>query len=134
MGFEPIKGSDFDRCKTQMKLNFEGTEISFYPDVLVARTNKKNSRKIGALNLRYSKSAKLPEATARYQSALMFGVLRDHPFEPEATPEQALCQTLDGFNGKVYCAPTNSIYLYNEMQAACAGIALQWANIRGAIL
>jgi hypothetical protein len=129
MGFEPIKGSDFERCKTQLKLDFNGTNISFFPDVLVARTNQRNNRKIGALNLRYSKSAKLPEATARYQSALMFGVFRDHPFEPEATPEQALCQTLDAFNGKVYPAPTNSIYLFNEMAAVCAGIAERWPNI-----
>lgn len=137
MGFEPIKGSDFERCKTQKKLDFNGTEISFFPDVLVARTNQRNNRKIGALNLRYSKSAKLPEQTALYQSALMFGVLRDAPFEPEATAEHALCQTLDGFNGKVYCAPTNSIYLYKEMIAACSAIALQWPNIKppaGAVL
>lgn len=137
MGFELIKGSDFERCKTQKKLDFNGTEVSFFPDVLVARTNKRNNRKIGALNLRYSKSAKLPETTARYQSALMFGVLREHPFEPDATPELALCQTLDGFNGKVYDAPTNSIYLYKEMIAACSAIALQWPNIKpppGAIL
>lgn len=129
MGFEPIKGSDFERCKAPRKLDFNGTEISFFPDVLVSRTNQRNNRKIGALNLRYSKSAKLPEVTARYQSALMFGVCKEHPFEPEATPELALCQTLDAFNGKVYPAPTNSIYLYKEMVAACAGVAERWANI-----
>lgn len=129
MGFEPIKGTEFHRCKTQMKLDFNGTEISFFPDVLVTRTNKRNNRKIGALNLRYSKSAKLPEATAQYQSALMFGIFRDNPFEPESVPELALCQTLDGFNGKVYAAPTKSIYLYKEMMAACGAIANQWPNI-----
>lgn len=80
MGFEAIKGSEFARCKTQRKLNFNGTEISFFPDVLVARTNKRNNRKIGALNLRYSKTAKLPESTARYQSALMFWSPPGAPF------------------------------------------------------
>lgn len=129
MGFDPIKGYEFERCKNQVKLDFNGTEISFFPDVLVARTNQRNNRKIGALNLRYSKSAKLPESTAQYQSALMFGALREKPFEPEATPELALCQTLDGFNGKVYPAPSNSIYLYKEMIAACGAIAYQWPNI-----
>lgn len=66
MGCEAIKGKDFDRCKTQKKLDFNGTEISFFPDLLVARTNQKNNRKIGAINFRYSKSAKLPEKTAGY--------------------------------------------------------------------
>lgn len=129
MGFEPMKGDEFTLCKTQKRLNFNGTEISFYPDMLVARTNARNNRKIGALNLRYSKSAKLPEAVATWQSALMFGILRDEPFEEESTPEHALCQTLDGFNGKVYPAPSNSVYLYKEIQAACSGVANQWANI-----
>lgn len=137
MGADGIKGTDFVRCKTQKKLDFNGTEISFFPDVLVARTNQRNNRKIGAINLRYSKSAKLPEATAEWQSALMFGVLRDEPFEEESTPELALCQTFDGFNGKIYGAPSNAVYLFKEMKAACIGIALQWPNILpppGAIL
>jgi hypothetical protein len=132
-----IKGAEFVRCKSQKKIDFNGTEISFFPDVLVARTNKRNNRKIGAVNLRYSKSARLSEQTAAWQSALMFGVLKDEPFEEESSPELALCQTLDGFNGKVYEAPTNSVYMYKEMQAACAGIAQQWNNImppNGAIL
>ena len=42
--------------------------------------------------------------------------------------EGALCQTLDGFNGKAYAAPSNSIYLYKEMIAACGAIAYQWPN------
>jgi hypothetical protein len=133
----PIKGVEFSRCRSQLKLDFNGTEISFFPDVLVARTNQRNNRKIGAVNLRYSKSAKLPPPTADWQSALIFGVLRDYPFEEQATPEHALCQTLDGFNGKLYPAPTKAVYLFNEMKAACAGIANQWANIQppaGAIL
>ncbi|MEV8640333.1 hypothetical protein AB0V79_08345 [Mesorhizobium ciceri] len=129
MGCQPIKGTDFDRCKISKKLDFNGTEISFFPDLLVARTNQKNNRKIGAINFRYSKSAKLPEKTAGYQSALMFGVFRDEPFEPEAMAERDLCQTLDCFNGKVYVAPTNAVYLYNEMKAACGAIAYQWPNI-----
>jgi hypothetical protein len=57
-------------------------------------------------------------------------VFRDHPFEPEATPELALCQTLDAFNGTVYPAPTNASYLCKEMRAACAGVANQRPNIR----
>lgn len=129
MGADGIKGQDFARCKTQHKLDFNGTEISFFPDVLVARTNQRNNRKIGAINFRYSRSAKLSVKVAEWQSALIFGVLRDHPFEEESTPELALCQTYDGFNGKLYAAPSKSIYMYNEMQAACAAIAQQWPKI-----
>ncbi|MEA2838733.1 MAG: hypothetical protein QOF41_63 [Methylobacteriaceae bacterium] len=129
LGIEAVNGEEFQRCKTSRKLDFNGTEISFRPDMLVARTNKRNNRKIGALNFRYSKSAKLPERTANFQSALMFGALRDQPFEAESTPEHALCQTIDGFNGKVHPAPSNSIYLYNEMKAAGGSVALQWPNI-----
>jgi len=129
MGFSGLSGSDFQRTTKSRKLDFNGTEISFFPEMLVTRTNARNNRKIGALNFRYSKSAKLPDETAMYQSALMFGALKVDPFEPEASPEHALCQTLDGFNGKVYCAPTNAIYLYNEMKAACGSVAMQWPNI-----
>lgn len=137
LGFDEINGEEFHRCKTGRKLDFNGTEISFFPDMIVARTNKRNNRKIGALNFRYSKSAQLRKRVAEFQSALIFGALRDEPFEPHATPEHSLCQTIDGFNGNVYPAPSNSIYLYNEMKAAGSAIALQWPNIEppsGAVL
>lgn len=129
MGIGPLKGSEFGPWQTQLKIDFNGTEISFFPELFVARTNKRNNRKIGAINLRYSKSAKLPDKTALYQSALMFGVISDSPFEAEAVAERALCQTIDCYNGNVVDAPSNSIYLFKEMVAACAGIAAQWANI-----
>ena len=137
LGFEQVNGQEFTRCKNNRKLDFNGTEISFFPDMFVARTNKRNNRKIGALNFRYSKSAMLPEKTADFQSALIFGALKETPFEDEATPEHALCQTIDGFNGKVYVAPSKSIYLYKEMKAVGDSIALQWPNIeppKGAVL
>lgn len=137
MGSPQVNGSEFTKCQSNKKVDMNGTMISFFPELLVTRTNKRNNRKIGAINFRYSKSAKLPENVAEYQSALMFGVLRDEPFEAESTPEHALCQTFDAFNGKLYQAPSNSIYLFNEMKAACAGISQQWQNIptpKGAVL
>ena len=106
-----------------------GAEVSFWPDLYVARTNVKNNRKIGALCLRYSKSSALPEKTALFQSAMMFGFLKMKPFEEPSTPELTLCQTVDAYNGKVYVAPSNSVYLFNEMKAVCGSIAQQWPNI-----
>lgn len=111
----------------QLELN--GTRVSFTPDLIVGRTTRRNKRKIGALMLRYAKSKSLAPKTAAYQSAFIFRYLKDRPFEEAAEPEKPICITLDAHAGKLYPAPTNAVYLFNEMGAACASIAERWPAI-----
>jgi hypothetical protein len=44
--------------------------------------------------------------------------------------ERALCITLDAYTGKCHAAPTNAVYLFNEMKAACTTLADRWAAIK----
>lgn len=110
-------------------VNLNGTIVVYNPDIAIARTTQKNTRKIGGVFLRYAKGKELPEVAAEFQSAFTFGFLKDTPFEPEAEPEKKLCITIDGNTGKVFEAPGRAVYLWNEMSAACADIAALWPTI-----
>jgi len=78
------------------------------------------------------------DATAsEFQSAFTFGYIERHPVEPIGKPERKICLTVCAYSGKMTPAPTNSVYLFNEMSAACASIAEQWPKIEpplGAVL
>jgi hypothetical protein len=111
-------------------IGIHGTTVRFTPQMLLMRTTRANKVKLGALFLRYAKNQDLPEAAGVHQSAFTFGYLREHPFEADATPEHALCITLDCVSGRAYQAPTDkAVYLYKEMAAECASIAERWDSI-----
>lgn len=90
---------------------------------------RRNTTKVGALYLRYAKGKELNADAAKFQSAFVFGFLDGLPVEDESDPEKKLCLTVCAYSGKATEAPSNSIYLYKEMKAACAAIADQWPNI-----
>lgn len=115
---------------TKGGVTLNGTRVVFNPDVLVTRTTKQNTRKLGALFLRYAKGKDLDEAAALFQSSFTFGYLSLAPFEENAEPERKLCMTIDGYSGRRNEAPGNSVYRFNEMKAACADIAERWASIQ----
>jgi hypothetical protein len=111
-------------------LDWHGTRVTFYPDVLISRITRRNTVKTGALMLRYSKSKALAADVGIHQSALIFGYIRECPLAEASAPEKALCITLDAYAGVTYEAPSNSIYLCKEMAAACATIAERWNSIK----
>lgn len=115
---------------TKGTLTLEGTKIVFNPDLLVTRTTKLNTRKLGAVFLRYAKGKELDQEAALFQSAFAFGYLGQAPFEENAKPELKLCMTIDGLSGRRNEAPTNAVYRFNEMTAACADIAERWPSIK----
>ena len=115
---------------TKGSMTLNGTRVVFNPDILVTRTTQRNTRKLGAVFLRYAKGKELDETAALFQSAFTFGYLSRAPFEDAATAENRLCLTIDGYTGRCTQAPTNSVYRFNEMAAACADIAERWASIQ----
>jgi hypothetical protein len=103
--------------------------ITFVPQLLLQRTTKTNVIRKGAVMFRYAKGRALSKALADWQSAGIFGFMRTLDVEGEAAEKQ-LCVTLDAQTGKVYPAPGKSVYMFNEMKAACASIAERWPAIK----
>ncbi len=107
-----------------------GTKIVYNPDLIVRRTTKINTAKIGGIFLRYAKGKDLSEEAASTQSAFTFGFLKENPYELESKPENKLCMTIDGHSGKITEAPGDSVYRFKEMTAACALISAVWPTIQ----
>jgi hypothetical protein len=119
------------RVRDRMKpLHWNGTRVSFYPDLLVSRVTRRNTVKTGAVMLRYAKSKALEPSVGIHQSALIFGYIKELPVADASEPEKPLCITLDAYEGAIYEAPGNSVYLCKEMAAACASIAERWPAIQ----
>jgi hypothetical protein len=127
----------YSKAHGQKAVNLRGTLVSLDPQLLVTRTTKTNKQLSGALCLRYAKGKPLKDEVGRHQSALTFGILKRSPIMDGTEPDKALCLTLDAYAGNLYSAPTNSTYLFKEMEAVCEGIAERWPEIKppvGAIL
>ncbi|HZE53404.1 MAG TPA: hypothetical protein VE111_09075 [Bradyrhizobium sp.] len=63
-------------------------------------------------------------------AAGIYGYFRTLEEAEEMEAERALCITLDAFAGKCHEAPSNAVYLFNEMKAACATINERWPAIK----
>ena len=92
----------------------------------VTRTNKV---RIGAAMLRYAKGRSLSVETAKWQSAFLFGCLRQVITDPTINPEQKLCITIDAYSGKCHAAPSDAVSRFGNMAAACASISERWDNV-----
>lgn len=108
---------------------YNGTKVKFTPSLLTYRLTKANTQKIGAIMLRYAKGEPVSQSVAEWQSAFMYGVFAQQPFIEEAKPEYKLCRVLCAVSGLEHFAPSNSIYKFKEMKAACADIAEKWDNV-----
>lgn len=108
---------------------YNGTKVKFTPSMLTYRKTKVNTQKIGAIMYRYAKGNPVSMDVAQWQSAFMFGYFAETPFIEESKPEHQLSKVLCAVAGATINAPTNSIYRFNEMKAACFDIAEKWANV-----
>lgn len=108
----------------------EGTKFKFKPNVLLQRTTKTNKIRVGVIMLRYAKGRPLAPDAGAWQSAAAYSYLRSHCEGQEIEPDLKLCLTIDVVSGIAYPAPTNSIYRFNEIKAACATIAERWPQIK----
>jgi hypothetical protein len=113
-----------------LPLMLGGMKVSFVPQLILRRLTKTNKIRSGALMLRYAKNKTLPADVAEIQSAAIYGYWRTLDVAKNGEAERALCITLDAFTGKCHVAPTNAIYLFNEMKAACATLAERWSAIK----
>ena len=71
----------------------------------------------------------LPVETAKWQSAFLFGRLRQVITDPTIDPEQKLCITIDAYSGKCHAAPSDAVSRFGNMAAACASISERWDNV-----
>ena len=121
-----------DRLPTKSfePLLLNGVRVTFNPQILFRRVTKTNKIKSGALMLRYGKNKTLPSAIGGWRSAGIYGYLRTLEEAEKTEAERPLCITLDAFTGACHEAPSNAVYLFNEMKAACATINERWPAIK----
>lgn len=112
-------------------LMIEGLSLICSPHLVLKRVNRRNVSKIGLAFLRYAKGRALSQEVADWQGAISFGYLKTKVEQGlgEIDPEKELCITFDVWTGTAHQAPGNSVYRFNEVKAACAGIAQRWDNI-----
>jgi hypothetical protein len=111
-------------------LMLSGVRVSFVPQLVLRRLTKTNKIRSGALMLRYAKNTPLPADVGSFQSAAIFGYWRTLDVANNGEAERGLCITLDAYTGTSHPAPTNAIYLFKEMTAACASIGERWPAIK----
>jgi len=110
-------------------LLLSGVKVTFELHFGLRRITKTNKVRVGVGMLRYAKGKPLPEATAEWQSALLYGYLTESGVEEGADPEHKLCVTLDAYAGKAHPAPGDAMSRFHNMEAACATIAERWPNV-----
>lgn len=127
----PSKAAEISKSGKMQPLDIDGFSLSFNPDLILKRVNRRNTPKMGVAFFRYGKNKPISDEVGCWQSAISFGYLDTKLKQglSETDPEKDLCATLDIWSGKCHPAPGNSIYRFNEVRAACAGIVERWEQI-----
>lgn len=107
-----------------------GVKVIFSPHLLLDRIAKKNKKQRGALMFRYLKATPLKPEVGAYQSAAIFGLLREISDKDSEEVERALCVTVDAFDRTVYPANGKAVSAFLNMKAALASIAERWPAIK----
>jgi hypothetical protein len=107
-----------------------GVKLRFSAHLLLDSKGKKNQNQRGALMFRYAKGTPLKPEVASYQSAAIFGILREISDKDAEEVDKPLCITVDGFTGVVYAADGKAASSYLNMKAALASIAERWPAIK----
>jgi hypothetical protein len=103
--------------------------VTFSPRILLGRV-KKNKMERGALMFRYAKGIALKPEVGGFQSAAIFGILRDMADKDADEVEKALCVTVVGYAGVVYPAGGKAASDWLNMKAALITIAERWPAIK----
>ena len=113
-------------------LTVEGFSLSFSPNLILKRTNKKNVGKMGVAFFRYAKGKPLDPEVACWQGAISMGYLTTKLKQGvgDVDPERELCVAMDMWSGQTHVAPTNAVYRFNEVRAVCSGIVERWDQIQ----
>lgn len=118
-------------------VEFHGLRVPFELQIGFRRLARTNRVRTGGAMLRYSRNKPLPAEVAAWQSALLFGALRDETRGFDGDPELQLCITIDAWLGIAYRAPSDAVRRYGQIVSACASIMERWPNVRppeGAVL
>ncbi|MDO9223938.1 MAG: hypothetical protein Q7U20_09545 [Caulobacter sp.] len=132
-----LPGVEFLPGKIYTLAKVNGLKVPFRTDLTLRRMTKTNKIIVGSMMFRYAKGKALSDLAADYQAAAIFGFMKECAVEDGAELDRSLCITLDGFTGAPHAAPTNSVTLFKNTQAACATIAEAWPNTqppKGAVL
>jgi hypothetical protein len=128
----PARVQEVTKAGKMPGLDIHGFQLSFSPDLILKRVNIRNVPKLGVAFFRYGKNKALGDEVACWQGAISFGYLDTKLKQglAEIDPEKEMCVAVDMWTGQVHAAPTNAIYRFNEVRAACAGIAERWDQIQ----
>jgi hypothetical protein len=110
-------------------IDIHGVKVTVGLCLRLRRVTKTNKVREGGAMLRYSKGKILPAEVGAWQSAFLFGFLRETSVDQNIDPELGLCLTIDAYAGIAHAAPTNTVSRFQNMKAACQSIAERWPNI-----
>jgi len=112
-------------------LDLNGFWLTFSPDLILRRINRRNTPKMGVAFFRYAKGKAIPAEVACWQGAISMGYLTTKLEQgmADTDPERELCLAIDMWSGECHPAPSNAVYRFNEIRAACAGIVERWDQI-----
>lgn len=128
----PAKAQEVLKAGKMPALDINGFALSFSPNLILRRTTNRNVPKMGVAFFRYAKSKALDPEVACWQGAISMGYLKAKLEQGviEQDAERELCLAIDMWTGEPHPAPTNAVYRFKEVQAACAGIVERWAQIQ----
>jgi hypothetical protein len=106
-----------------------GVKVRFSPPIFLERT-KKNKKQRGALMFRYAKGTPLNAEVGAFQSAAIFGLLRDMADKDAEEVEKALCLTVDAYTGLAHLPAGKAASDWLNMKAALTTIAERWPAIK----
>ncbi|OYX96772.1 MAG: hypothetical protein B7X90_08670 [Novosphingobium sp. 17-62-19] len=135
----PARVQEVSLAGKMPSLDINGFHLTFSPNLILRRVNMRNTPKIGVAFFRYAKNKVLSGDVADWQGAISFGYLDTKVKQGagDVDPEKEMCVAIDMWTGKVHTAPSNAVYRFNEIKAACAGIVERWGQIQppdGAVL
>jgi len=128
----PAKAQEVTKAGKMPALDIGGFALSFSPNLVLKRVNQRNVPKIGVAFFRYAKGKPLDPEAACWQGAISMGYLTTKLKQGlgEMDAERELCVAVDMWSGTVHPAPSNAVYRFNEVRAACAGIVERWNQIQ----
>jgi len=130
----PGGAQEVKKAGRMTSLDLDGFTLSFSPDLLLKRVNRRNVPKIGVAFFRYSRNKPLADEVACWQGAISMGYLttklHQGTGDVDMDSERALCVAFDVWTGRTHEAPSNAVYRFKEVRAVCAGIAERWDQIQ----
>lgn len=127
----PTKAQEIGKAGKMPALDLGGFALSFTPDLILRRINRRNVPKLGVGFFRYAKGKPISSEACCWQGAISMGYLTTKLKQGlgDVDPEGDLCVTIDMWSGQSHAAPSNANYRFNEVRAACAGIVERWGQI-----